>query len=119
MRALSEDVRIPFMAMPDAVKALRSLARAPQHALSRPVYNVTSFSLSAAEFRDHVRRYYPDAEITFVPDEKRQSIVESWPADLDDSAARRDWGWAPDYDVARAFSEYLIPNIRQRYSANN
>jgi threonine 3-dehydrogenase len=110
-----EDVRIPFMAMPDAVKALRSLARSPKQALSRPVYNVTSFSLSAAEFSDHVRQYFPNAAITFAPDEKRQNIVESWPADLDDSAARRDWGWAPDYDVERAFSEYLIPNIRQRY----
>jgi threonine 3-dehydrogenase len=110
-----QDVRIPFMAMPDAVKALRSLARAPQHAISRPIYNVTSFSLSASEFRDQVLRYFPDAEISFAPDEKRQRIVDSWPADLDDSAARRDWGWEPDYDVERAFSEYLIPNIRQRY----
>jgi threonine 3-dehydrogenase len=111
-----EDVRIPFMAMPDAVKALRSLACAPQQAISRSVYNVTSFSLSAAEFRDYVLQYFPNATITFVPDEKRQRIVESWPADLDDSAARRDWGWVPDYDAERAFSEYLIPTIRQRYN---
>jgi threonine 3-dehydrogenase len=103
------------MVMPDAVKALLSLARAPQHAMSRPVYNVTSFSLSAAEFRDNVLQYFPSAEITFLPDEKRQRIVESWPADLDDSAARRDWGWSSDYNVERAFSEYLTPNIRQRY----
>ena len=111
-----EDVRIPFMAMPDAVKALRALAKAPQHAISRPVYNVTSFSLSAAEFRDNVLQYYPSAKITYLPDEKRQRIVESWPADLDDSAARRDWDWEPDYGVERAFSEYLIPNIRKRYT---
>ena len=110
-----EDVRIPFMAMPDAVKALLSLARAPQHAMSRSVYNVTSFSLSAAEFRDNVLKYFPSAEITFLPDEKRQRIVESWPADLDDSAAQRDWGWSPDYGVERAFSEYLTPTIQKRY----
>ncbi|MDF1512362.1 MAG: NAD-dependent epimerase/dehydratase family protein [Anaerolineae bacterium] len=112
---VQEDVRIPFMAMPDAVKALRLLARAPSERISRPVYNITSFSLSAKEFSDHVRRYFPGAEISFEPDEKRQRIVESWPADLDDSAARRDWGWTPDYDVDRAFAEYLIPHIRQRY----
>ena len=110
-----EDVRIPFMAMPDAVKALVDLAKAPREALSRPVYNVTSFSLSAGEFRDRVLGTMPDADITYEPDFKRERIVDSWPADLDDSAARRDWGWQPDYDADRAFSEYLVPNIRQQY----
>ncbi len=110
-----EDVRIPFMAMPDAVKALVNLAQAPLEALSRPVYNVTSFSISAGEFRDHVKRFFPDAEISFAPDLKRQRIVDSWPADLDDTAARRDWGWSPDYDAERAFAGYLVPNIRRRH----
>jgi nucleoside-diphosphate-sugar epimerase len=110
-----EDVRIPFMAMPDAIKALISLAGAPRAALTRHEYNVTSFSLSAIEFRDWVLRFFPDAHITFQPDIKRQAIVDSWPADLDDSAACRDWGWQPDYLVERAFSEYLVPNIRKRY----
>ena len=112
-----EDVRIPFMAMPDAIKALLDLVAAPRAALQRKVYNVTSFSLSAAEFREHVLRFFPDAQITFEPDIKRQNIVESWPADLDDSAARRDWHWQPDYDVERCFAEYLVPNIRKRYDA--
>jgi len=111
-----EDVRIPFMAMPDAIKALLDLAAAPRAALRRKVYNVTSFSLSAAEFREHVLRFFPDAQITFEPDTKRQNIVDSWPADLDDSAARRDWHWQPDYDVERCFAEYLVPNIRKRYA---
>jgi threonine 3-dehydrogenase len=110
-----EDVRIPFMAMPDAAHALVNLAAVPQSALSRPVYNITSFSLSAGEFRDRVRSFFPDCEITFKPDIKRQRIVDSWPADLDDSAARRDWNWSPAYDVERAFAEYLVPMIRRRY----
>jgi nucleoside-diphosphate-sugar epimerase len=113
-----EDVRIPFMAMPDAVKALIDLAQAPQSALSRLVYNVTSFSLSAGEFATHVKAHFPDAEITFEPDMKRQQIVDTWPSDLDDTAARRDWQWQPDYDVTRAFAEYLVPNIRERYQGN-
>lgn len=113
-----EDVRIPFMVMPDAIKALLEIARAQCVNMKLRVYNVTSFSLSAAEFRDEVMRHFPDAKITFEPDLKRQSIVESWPADLDDSAARRDWGWRPDYDLRRAFDEYLVPNIRQRYLSN-
>ncbi len=110
-----EDVRIPFMVMPDAVSALIQLTAAPRAGLSRRVYNVTSFSLSATEFRGWVLKYFPAAQITFDPDVKRQSIVDSWPADLDDSAACRDWGWQPEYDVERSFSEYLVPDIKKRY----
>jgi threonine 3-dehydrogenase len=109
------EARIPFMAMPDAAHALINLAKAPRDKLTRLVYNVTSFSLTAAEIRDLVLKAFPAAEISFEPDEKRQAIIDSWPADLDDSAARRDWGWEPQYDVERSFSEYLIPNIKQRY----
>jgi threonine 3-dehydrogenase len=110
-----EDACIPFMAMPDAVTALIKLARVPQSALTRRVYNVTSFSLTAAEIRDLVVQAFPGAQITFDPDLKRQGIVDSWPAGLNDNDARRDWDWQPDYDAGRAFSEYLVPNIRQRY----
>jgi len=110
-----EDVRIPFMVMPDAVKSLLMLTNAPPATLKHSVYNVTSFSLSAQEFRDWVYKFFPDTQITFLPDEKRQTIVDSWPADLDDSAARRNWSWQPDYDVNRSFGEYLVPNIRRMY----
>lgn len=110
-----EDTTISFMAMPDAINALLHLANAPRIALSRPVYNVTSFSLSASQIRDLVLDAFPDAQITFQPDLKRQHIVDSWPTDLDDKDARRDWGWQPDYDINRAFYEYLIPNIVKRY----
>lgn len=111
-----EDVRIPFMVMPDAVKSLLMLTNAPKEVVKHSVYNVTSFSLSAAEFREWVIKFFPDAQITFEPDFKRQTIVDSWPADLDDSAARRNWAWQPDYDVNRAFAEYLVPNIGNMYS---
>ncbi|HSF19384.1 MAG TPA: NAD-dependent epimerase/dehydratase family protein [Vicinamibacteria bacterium] len=114
---VSPEVRIPFMAMPDATKALLSLAAAPASALSALVYNVTSFSLSAAEIRDVVLEAFPEAEIDFVPDAKRQAIVDTWPANLDDTAARHDWKWSPDYDAERAFRDYLIPSIRERYAS--
>lgn len=109
------DSVLPFMAMPDAVTALLQLAAAPAERLTRAVYNVTSFSLSAADFRDQVQRAFPDAQVTFEPDLRRQGIVDSWPAELDDEAARRDWDWSPAYDQQRAFDEYLVPNIRERY----
>ena len=110
------DTRIPFMAMPDAVTALLRLAHASPEELSRQVYNVTSFSLSAAEISELVYNAFPGAEISYEVDDKRQGIVDSWPADLNDEAARRDWGWRPSYDASRAFGEYLIPNIRERYA---
>ena len=110
-----EDVRIPFMVMPDAVKSLLLLTEAPKEDLRHQVYNVTSFCLSATEFRTLVLRFFPQAQITFQPDVKRQAIVDSWPADLDDSAARREWAWQPEYNIERSFTEYLVPNIRKRY----
>lgn len=110
-----QDTQIPFMAMPDAVNALLLLSHAPKNALSRTVYNVTSYSLTADQFRDQVFKAFPDAQIDFKPDIKRQRIVDSWPADLNDNDARRDWAWKPDYDLERSFGEYLIPNIRNQY----
>jgi nucleoside-diphosphate-sugar epimerase len=109
------DTVIPFMAMPDAVTAFLQLARAPLAALSRCVYNITAFSLSAEEFRKRVLGSFPDAEISFQPHLKRQAIVDTWPAEVDDAQAREDWGFAPAYGLERAFDEYLFPTIKGRY----
>lgn len=109
------DTRLPFMVMPDAVKSLISLKEAPRQALTQTVYNVTSFNPSAQELYELTVAAFPKADIRFVPDCHRQCIVDSWPADIDDSAAQRDWGWQPDYNFDRAFSEYLVPVIRARY----
>lgn len=109
------DTQIPFMAMPDAVAALLLLSQAPKSALNRMVYNVTSYSLTAEQFRDQVMKSFAGAKIEFKPDPKRQRIVDTWPADLNDNDARRDWDWEPGYNVERSFEEYLIPNILQRY----
>jgi threonine 3-dehydrogenase len=110
-----EDTRIPFMAMPDGVEALLTLAAAPAASLTRQVYNVGAFAPSAGEIRGLVLKSFPKARVAFQPDVKRQSIVDSWPADVDDAAARRDWGFAPRYGLDAAFSDYLIPTIRDRY----
>ncbi len=111
------DTRIPFMVMPDAIDALLRLASAPRERLTRTAYNLTAFSPTANDICDVVTRAFPRASIQWHTDEKRQRIVDSWPAEVDDSAARRDWGFAPRYDFARAFDEYLIPTIRERYKA--
>ncbi len=109
------DTRIPFMAMPDAIEALLLLASVERSRLTRTAYNLTAFSPTAEEICHVVMKEFPDAQITWNVDEKRQRIVDSWPADVDDTAARRDWSFAPRYDFARAFDEYLIPTIRERY----
>jgi nucleoside-diphosphate-sugar epimerase len=109
------DTRIPFMAMPDGVDALLALAAAPRARLTHTAYNVAAFNPSAEEIRDVVLRAFPDATLTWRPDVKRQGIVDSWPEDVDDGAARRDWGFLPRFDFEQAFDEYLIPTIRARY----
>jgi nucleoside-diphosphate-sugar epimerase len=110
------DTRIPFMAMPDGVDALVKLASAPRDALTRTEYNVAAFNPSADEIRSVVLDAFPAARIDWDVDDKRQGIVDSWPADVDDSTARSDWGFAPRYDFERAFNEYLVPTIRRRYA---
>jgi nucleoside-diphosphate-sugar epimerase len=109
------DTEIPFMAMPDAIEALMAIARAPRAALTRTAYNLMAFSATAQAMRDVTLEAFPAAQITWQVDDKRQAIVDSWPARLDDGAARHDWGFAPRYDVERAFADYLIPGIRERY----
>ena len=79
--------------------------------MSRTSYNVTAFSCSAADIRDEVVRAFPSAAITYKIDAKRQGIVDSWPADVDDSAARADWGFSPDHDFDRAFREMVADHV--------
>jgi threonine 3-dehydrogenase len=110
------DTRIPFMAMPDGVEALLALAAAPRAQITRSAYNLGAFAPTADEVREEVLRAFPNAELTYRVDQKRQGIVDSWPEDVDDSAARSDWGFAPKYDFTSAFRDYLIPTIRDRYS---
>ena len=109
------ETRIPFMAMPDGVDALLAIAGADRNRLTQTAYNLSAFNPSALEVEQVVRRAFPGATITYAIDQKRQEIVDSWPEDVDDSAARREWGFAPRYDFASAFHDYLIPTIKQRY----
>ncbi|MBI4265837.1 MAG: NAD-dependent epimerase/dehydratase family protein [Acidobacteria bacterium] len=110
------DTRIPFMAMPDAIDALLTLASVPCERLTRTAYNLAAFSPTAAEICNVVQKAFPAASISWDVDSKRQRIIDSWPAEVDDNAARRDWGFAPRYDFAGAFDDYLIPTIKERYS---
>ena len=109
------DTKISFMAMPDAIKSLLMLMEVPREKLSRTVYNISAFSIPAEEFRRRALQAFPDAKVTFEPNPRRQGIVDSWPEDVDDTRARMEWGWKPDYDVERFFNDYFLPQIRKRY----
>ncbi|MCI5066738.1 NAD-dependent epimerase/dehydratase family protein [bacterium] len=105
---VSEQSTLPFMTAPDALGALLALAEADPEALQQRVYNVRGFSVSAQVLRAQVLQHFPSAEITFEPVQWRDDVVASWPNDIDDGAAKRDFGWAPEYSLSRAFSEYFF-----------
>lgn len=111
-----EDTVIPFMAMPDAINSLLMLTDAPREKISHPVYNIRGFSITAGEFRQQARSAFHGAHITFEPNRQRQGIVDSWPEDVDDTAARQDWGWVASYNASRFFEDYFLPEIRRTYA---
>jgi threonine 3-dehydrogenase len=110
-----EDTKISFMAMPDAIKSLLMLLHVPREKLNHQVYNTAAFALTAGEFRERALKAFPGEQITFEPNPRRQGIVDSWPEDVDDSLARADWGWEPDYNADAFFDDYFLPEIRKRY----
>lgn len=110
------ETRIPFMAMPDAVRSLLMLSDAPWENMTQGVYNVSAFHPSAREIEDLVRAAFPQADIHYEPDVRRNRIVDGWPESLDDSKARADWGWSPSFDLRSAFDDYLIPALKTRYA---
>ena len=109
------DSKLPFMTMPEAIRAILELTDAPRANLTRGAYNVRSFAPTAAELAEAIRVRFPALEVAFDPTPGRQRIVDGWPADVDDAAARIDWGWVPTHTLDSALDEYLIPGLRAHY----
>jgi nucleoside-diphosphate-sugar epimerase len=110
---LREDTRLPMMYMPDCLKCTLDLmdadfARLEHHA----GFNVTAMSFSAGELAAEIRKHIPAFEVRYEPD-FRQAIADSWPATIDDSAARAEWGWKPDYDLA-AMTKDMLGALKKR-----
>jgi len=105
------ETRIPLMYMPDGVRALLELAFADRTRLTRTIYNIAAFSPRADEIATSVQRHIPDAKFTYAPDPVRQAILDSWPKVIDDGVARRDWGWAPKYDLD-GMTDDLLPRVK-------
>lgn len=96
-----------MMYMPDAIRATIELMEAPANNLSvRTSYNISAISFSPREIAAEIRNHIPDFKITYQPD-YRQTIAESWPESIDDSTARKDWGWHHDYNLAEMIKDML------------
>jgi nucleoside-diphosphate-sugar epimerase len=113
---LREDTRLPMMYMPDCLKCTLDLMEADFSKLRHHSnFNVTAMSFSAGELAAEIRRHIPSFECRYEPD-FRQAIADSWPASIDDSAAREEWGWKPDYDLA-AMTVDMLAALKQRQAA--
>ncbi len=103
---LREDTVLPMMYMPDCIKCMMDLLEADGSKLKRRVYNVTSMSFSAGELASEIKKHIPDFEIEYKPD-YRQEIAESWPKSIDDSLARKEWDWKPNYNLETTTKDML------------
>lgn len=104
-----------MMYMPDALRATIELMEAdPTKLIHRNSFNLASMSFEPTEIIAEVKRLVPELEVKFEIDELRQSIADSWPNSMDDSCARAEWGWKPEYDL-RAMSEDMVLKLRQKF----
>lgn len=104
---VDENIRLPMMYMPDCIKAIISLLEAPNESLTRRCdYNVGAMDFEMGTLVKEIKKHIPNFQIEYKPD-YRQEIANSWPNSVDDSAARKDWGWNPDYDLKLMVSDMI------------
>lgn len=108
---LKPDTYLPMMYMPDAIRATLELMEADAKRISiRTSYNISGMSFSPEEISDSIKKEIPDFEIIYKPD-YRQEIADSWPASIDDSVARKDWGWKEEYNLA-GMTKDMLKNLK-------
>ena len=111
---LEPDTRLDMMYMPDAIKAVIGVMEAAPESLEhRNAFNVTAMNFTPEELAAEIRKHIPEFEIDYHVDPVRQAIADSWPDSLDDSAARKEWGWSPDYDLS-AMVQDMLENLRKK-----
>ena len=108
---LKEDTQLDLMYMPDALKAAVSLMEAdPAKLKHRNAFNVTSMSLTPNDITNEIKKIIPEFRINYKIDPVRQKIADSWPNHMDDSTAREEWEWHPDFDLEKMTAD-MIDNI--------
>ncbi len=109
------DTVLPMMYMPDCIKATIQLMEADLERLKHHTdFNLAAMSFSAAELAAEIKKHIPEFNVTFEPDPVKQAIADSWPRSIDDSAAREEWGWQPDYDLATMTAD-MLEKLERRY----
>lgn len=112
---VSKDTMLPMMYMDDAIRGTLMLMDADADALSIwTSYNMTAMSFTAAELEREVQKHIPELTVIYKPDE-RQHIADSWPRSIDDSVARHDWGWQPQFDLS-AMTEAMITQLKEKFA---
>ena len=111
---LGPDATLPMIYMEDAIQATLQLMEAPlENIKTKNSYNLAGMSFSPAEIAREIQQHLPDFQIEYQPD-FRQAIADSWPASIDDSAARKDWNWQPTYSLSTMVKD-MLAHLRQRY----
>lgn len=105
---LSENTSLPMMYMPDAIRATIEIMNAPAEKIRiRGGYNLSGMSFSPKEIAAEVAAHCPGFTMSYKPD-FRQQIADTWPASIDDSEARKDWGWKPEFDLNKMADDMFI-----------
>ena len=109
---LSENTELPMMYMDDAIKATIQIMQAPVEEIKiRSSYNLAAMSFTPKQIGEEIQKQYPNFELSYEPD-FRQKIADSWPASIDDTSARQDWGWKNDFDLT-TMTEDMFKNLKE------
>jgi nucleoside-diphosphate-sugar epimerase len=109
---LSEETKLPMMYMDDAIRATVEIMQANADDVKiRSSYNLSGISFTPAEIADEIKKHIPDFTISYKPD-FRQKIADSWPASIDDSSARKDWGWKHEFEMD-SMTKVMLENLRK------
>jgi nucleoside-diphosphate-sugar epimerase len=109
---LSENTELPMMYMDDAIKATIQIMQAPIEQIKiRSSYNLAAMSFTPKQIGEEIQKQYPNFELSYEPD-FRQKIADSWPASIDDTSARQDWGWKNDFDLT-TMTEDMFKNLKE------
>ena len=109
-----EDTRLPMMYMPDCIKATMDLAEADFDKLAHHSdFNLAAMSFDVKELADSIKKHIPDFRVDYAPD-RRQAIADSWPNSIDDSCARKEWGWKPSWDL-EAMTKDMLEKLEARH----
>ena len=103
---------LPFIVMPDAIQSIIHIMNSNKKNLTQNIYNITSFSPTVLDILNEIKNECPDFKIDYKINKQRQDIVNNWPNFIDDSKAKNDWNWLPEYDLTSAFKNYLTPKLK-------